>query len=237
MRGPPFNKETAMISVTVENNIDASKLNTTQSIPIGPSSVPLLSWKNSSAEELNGIKKWITDFLCNPHPSLGRSGDVCPHTKEAINKDSIFFTVENSFHLDKESEMKRIANQIELFKELKTANAESYKVIINVYPYINSAEYFKIESIQNELKPIFVESSLMIGQFYPGCKEKGLWNDNFFPLDSPIALLAIRNMAITDIAFLMSNNTFVKKYLDVFGEKGEKFLNKIIEHKKDMLLR
>ncbi len=226
-----------MISPAVEKNIDTSKLNTSKSIPIAPSSVPLLSWKNSSAEELTDIKKWITEFLCNPHPSLGRSGDVCPLTKEAINKDSIFFTIENSFHLDKESEMKKIAGQIELFKDLKTANAETYKVIINVYPYLNSEEYFKIESIQNELKPLFVEESLMIGQFYPGCKEKGLWNDNFYPLDSPIALLAIRNMAITDIAFLMSNNTFVKKYLDVFGEKGEKFLKKIIEHKKDMLLR
>jgi hypothetical protein len=221
-----------MISPAKEKNIDNSKLNSTQSIPIAPSPITLLSWKNSNAKELTGIKKWITEFLCNPHPLLGRSGDVCPLTKEAINKDSIFFTIEKSFHLDKESEMKKITNQIKLFKELKTANAESYKVIINVYPYIKNTEYFKIESIQNKLKPIFVEESLMIGQFYPGCKEKGLWNDNFYPLDSPIALLAIRNMAITDIAFLMSSHIFVKRYLDVFGEKGEIFLNKIIEHKK-----
>jgi hypothetical protein len=231
-----LNKEKAMISPAVEKNIDNSKLNTIQSIPIAPPPIPLLSWKNSSTKELTDIKKWITEFLCSPHPSLGRSGDVCPLTKEAINKDSIFFTIENSFHLDKESEMKKIASQIQLFKELETANAESYKVIINVYPYINNTEYFKIKSIQNELKPIFVEESLMIGQFYPGCKEKGLWNDNFYPLDSPIALLAIRNMAITDIAFLMSNNAYIKKYLDVFGEKGEIFLKKIIEHKKEMPL-
>ncbi|MGZ6416701.1 MAG: DUF6875 domain-containing protein [Bacteroidia bacterium] len=226
-----------MISPAVEKNIDASKLNITKSIPIAPSLMPLLSWKNSTAEELNSIKKWITEFLCRPHPSLGRSGDVCPLTKEAINKDSIFFTIEKSWHLDKESEIKKIASQIKLFKGIKTANAETYKVIINAYPYIDKAEYCKIESIQNELKPMFVAESLMIGQFYPGCQEKGLWNDNFFPLDSPIALLAIRNMAITDIAFLMSNDVFVTKYLEVFGEKGENFLKKFIEHKKDMLLR
>jgi hypothetical protein len=226
-----------MISSAVEKNIDASKLNTSKSSPMAHSSIPLLSWKNSDAEELIGIKKWITEFLCSPHPSLGRSGDVCPLTKEAISKDSIFFTIERSFHLDKESEIKKIVSQIQLFKDLKTANAESYKVIINVYPHITNTEYFKVESIQNELKPIFVEDRLMIGQFYPGCKEKGLWNDNFFPLDSPVALLAIRNMAITDIAFLMQNTVFVKKYLEIFGEKGEQFLKKFIEHKKNMLLR
>lgn len=191
----------------------------------------LLSWKNSNAEELDGIKSWITEFLCNPHPSLGRTGNVCPFTREAINKDTIYFSLEKSFYLDQENEIKKITNQIRLFKELKTNNYEEYKVIINAYPYIDKSEYNKIELIQNELKPIFVKESLMIGQFYPGCTEKGLWNDNFFPLDSPLSFLAIRNMAITDIAFLMSNDSFLEKYLQVFEKKGEDFLKKFMEHK------
>lgn len=194
----------------------------------------LLSWKNSNKEELNSIKNWISEFLCNPHPSLGRTGNVCPFAREAIDKDSIYFTLENSFYLDKEHEIKKITNQIRLFKELKIDNNEDYKVIINAYPYINKSEYNKIELIQNELKPVFVEESLMIGQFYPGCKEKGLWNDNFFPLDSPISFLAIRNMAITDIAFLMSNNYFIEKYLQHFGKRGEDFLKKLVERNKSI---
>lgn len=194
----------------------------------------LLSWKNSNKEELNSIKNWISEFLCNPHPSLGRTGNVCPFAREAIDKDSIYFTLENSFYLDKEREIKKITSQIRLFKELKTDNNEDYKVIINAYPYINKSEYNKIELIQNELKPVFVEESLMIGQFYPGCKEKGLWNDNFFPLDSPISFLAIRNMAITDIAFLMSNNYFIEKYLQDFGKRGEDFLKKFMERNKSI---
>ncbi|MGZ4970441.1 MAG: DUF6875 domain-containing protein [Methylobacter sp.] len=196
------------------------------------SQAELLSWKNSNQEELNSIKNWINDFLCNPHPLLGRTGNVCPFTREAIDKDSIYFSLENSFYLNQENEIQKITSQIKLFKELKTNNNESYKVIINAYPYIDKSEYNKIELIQNELKPLFVQESLMIGQFYPGCKEKGLWNDNFFPLDSPISLLAIRNMAITDIAFLISDNYFVEKYLQVFEKKGEDFLMKFMERKK-----
>lgn len=191
----------------------------------------LLSWNNSNAEELDSIKSWITEFLCNPHPSLGRTGNVCPFAREAINKDTIYFSLENSIYLDKENEIKKITNQVRLFKELKTSNNEEYKVIINAYPYIDKSEYSKIELIQNELKPVFVNENLMIGQFYPGCKEKGLWNDGFFPLDSPVSFLAIRNMAITDIAFLMSNSSFLEKYLQVFEKKGEDFLNKFMELK------
>ena len=191
----------------------------------------LQSWENSNQEELNGIKNWIKEFLCSPHPSLGRVGSVCPFTREAINKDTIYFSLEKYFYLDKEIEIKKISSQIKLFKALKVNNHEDYKVIINAYPYLDKSEYIKIELIQNELKPLFVEENLMIGQFYPGCKEKGLWNDNFFPLDSPISLLAIRNMAITDIAFLISTNSFVEKYLQVFGKKGEDFLIKYMERK------
>jgi len=191
----------------------------------------LQSWENSNQEELNGIKNWIKEFLCSPHPSLGRVGSVCPFTREAINKDTIYFSLEKYFYLDKEIEIKKISSQIRLFKALKVNNHEDYKVIINAYPYLDKSEYIKIELIQNELKPLFVEENLMIGQFYPGCKEKGLWNDNFFPLDSPISLLAIRNMAITDIAFLISTNSFVEKYLQVFGKKGEDFLIKYMERK------
>ncbi|MGZ5044143.1 MAG: DUF6875 domain-containing protein [Methylobacter sp.] len=191
----------------------------------------LQSWENSNHEELKGIKSWINEFLCSPHPSLGRVGNVCPFTREAINKDTIYFSLENSFYLDKDIEIKIISSQINLFKSLKVDNREDYKVIINAYPYLDKSEYIKIELIQNELKPLFVEENLMIGQFYPGCKEKGLWNDKFFPLDSPISLLAIRNMAITDIAFLISTNSFLEKYLQVFGKRGEDFLIKYMERK------
>ena len=196
-------------------------------------SAELLSWNNSAdVSELNTIRNWITDFLCASHPNLGRSGDVCPFTREAIKKDSIFFTVENTGKLDKPKEIHKITYQIQQFKELKTNNAEKHKVIINAYPNISADEYVTIEAIQKELKPFFVDQCLMIGQFYPGCREKGLWNDQFFPLDSPEPFIAIRHMVITDIAFLMSNEEFLNKYLKVFGNKGENFYVKFMEHNK-----
>lgn len=191
----------------------------------------LASWHNTTdIVELNVIKDWITNFLCAPHSDLGRSGDVCPFTREAIQKDSIFFTVQTSAKLDKDKEMARVSALVTVFKELETNSAEKYKVIINAYPNISADDYVIIEQIQNELKPLFVDQCLMIGQFYPGCREKGLWNDQFFPLDSPEPFLAIRHMAMTDIAFLMSNENFLSKYLQVFGRKGEAFYVKFMEY-------
>jgi len=60
----------------------------------------------------------------------------------------------------------------------------------------------------------------MVGQFYEGCAESGLWNDSFQPLQSPIPLLAIRNMVPSDFLFLhgkRGNEGMLISYLNRFG--------------------
>jgi hypothetical protein len=62
----------------------------------------------------------------------------------------------------------------------------------------------------------------MVGQFYAGCPESGLWNDSFRALESPIPLLAIRNMVPSDFPFLhgrRGNPAMLLSYLNKFGTK------------------
>ena len=59
-----------------------------------------------------------------------------------------------------------------------------------------------IDRVQTELKSLFVESFLMLGEFHPLNNSEGLRNPNFRPLRSPIPLLVIRHMMPTDIVFL-----------------------------------
>jgi hypothetical protein len=71
--------------------------------------------------------------------------------------------------------------------------------------------------VQQELKPDFVHEGLMVGQFYPGCREPGLWNRDFRPLESPIPLIAIRYMVSNDFPFLSSNASWIEVYLRRFA--------------------
>ena len=64
----------------------------------------------------------------------------------------------------------------------------------------------------------------MIGQFYPGCAENGLWNPDFRPLDSPLPMLAIRHMVESDLPFLTretdppeERSSFLRSYLFRLG--------------------
>jgi hypothetical protein len=42
----------------------------------------------------------------------------------------------------------------------------------------------------------------------------------FRPLQTPVPLIAIRNMVPTDIAFLYGNEQYVSVYMEKFGSRG-----------------
>ncbi len=82
-----------------------------------------------------------------------------------------------------------------------------------------------IDSVQQKLKPLFVESGLMIGEFHKRNESPGLHNPNFRPLRSPIPLLAIRFMVEADLPFLLNaadprlRIRYLESYLKCFDQK------------------
>jgi hypothetical protein len=111
----------------------------------------------------------------------------------------------------------------DLFLELEptTGPVSTLKAILILFPDVTHAKAsVDMEALQKRLKPDFVKKGLMIGQFYEGCAESGLWNDSFQPLQSPIPLLAIRNMVPSDFLFLhgkRGNEGMLISYLNRFG--------------------
>jgi hypothetical protein len=97
------------------------------------------------------------------------------------------------------------------------------KTILIIYPGIpDELAAFNLEPLQKQLKPQFVNRGIMVGQFYAGCPESGLWNDSFLALESPMPLLAIRNMVPSDFPFLhgrRGNRAMLLAYLNKLGTK------------------
>ena len=105
--------------------------------------------------------------------------------------------------------------------EPKTGPASMLKTILILFPDVTHTNAsVHIEALQKKLKPEFVKN--MIGQFYEGCPEGGLWNNNFRPLQSPLPLLAIRNMVPSDFPFLhgkRESEGMLVSYLNQFGTR------------------
>jgi hypothetical protein len=77
-----------------------------------------------------------------------------------------------------------------------------------------------INGLHHRLKPSFVASGMMLGEFFHSCEKPGLRNPEFRPLRSPLPLLVIRPMVRQDIVFLSDRMEFIRAYLGVHQQAG-----------------
>ncbi|HEX6903895.1 MAG TPA: hypothetical protein VF789_29560 [Thermoanaerobaculia bacterium] len=166
------------------------------------------------------VVRWAHDYLCQPHPALGREGPVCPYTEPSLKRGLFWLTVYPGPDPKLEEVSAVVARYREWFLELEPAAGKEteYKAILILFPDLAPARApGVIDALQAALKPQFVAAGLMIGQFHAGCQEPALWNRDFRPLRSSVPLLAIRHMVRTDAAFLIKDAGSLASYLRRFG--------------------
>lgn len=100
-----------------------------------------------------------------------------------------------------------------------------------MFPYLpkESAPKF-IDHLQQRLKADFVNYGLMIGEFhFSPSKKTGIWNENFYPLFSPIPLLVIRYLVPNAFYFLWVKIEFFISYLEKFRDKIPEKLESLVK--------
>ncbi|MEH2150857.1 DUF6875 domain-containing protein [Nostoc sp.] len=174
------------------------------------------------------IIEWVKNFLGRPHPNLGRPGAVCPFVPLSLKSNSIRLAVIHTKDLYPEQLAEVVGCYRDIFLEMDAKEQELAinKAFLLIFPDIHIEDAPKlIDSVQQQLKPLFVESGLMIGEFHKRNESPGLHNPNFRPLRSPIPLLAIRFMVEADLPFLQSpadphlRIRYLEAYLKRFGHK------------------
>lgn len=173
------------------------------------------------------IVHWVKSFLGKPHPDLGRPGPVCPFVPHSLKSNSIRLAAIRTKDLYSDQLEEIIGRYRNLFLEMEVKEQELAinKAFLLIFPDIHEEGYQIIDSLQKKLKPLFVESGLMIGEFHKLNQSPGLHNPNFRPLRSPIPLLAIRFMVEGDLPFLLSpadphlRIRYLEAYLKCFGHK------------------
>jgi hypothetical protein len=163
------------------------------------------------------LSNWVLEYLCTPHPSLGRAGPVCPFTRQSIEKGKFWIATISNAQFESDEIVELIDGYRDLFLELPSKDLMD-KTIILALPGLNGETCGpKVDDLQKKLKPHFVNQGLMIGQFYSSCMESGLWNEQFHPLQSPIPLLAIRHMVPSDFPFLVGTRGNSQMLIDYFS--------------------
>ncbi|MBE8991682.1 hypothetical protein IQ275_32080 [Nostoc sp. LEGE 12450] len=172
--------------------------------------------------------EWVKSFLARPHPNLGRPGAVCPFVPYSLKSNSIRLAVIRTKYLYPEQLEEIVGRYKDIFlkMEVKEQELEINKAFLLIFPDVHIEDACKlIDSVQQKLKPLFVESGLMIGEFHKRNETPGMHNPDFRPLRSPIPLLAIRFMVEADLPFLLSpadprlRIRYLEAYLKCFDNK------------------
>ncbi|MFC9892197.1 DUF6875 domain-containing protein [Nocardia sp. NPDC127579] len=163
------------------------------------------------------IRGWARTYLTGHTAELGREGPVCPYVGPSIRRDLMWIGQIPGAHPRPAAVRRVLADALALFPELPPAEggAAALRTLITALPDLN--EYTLIDELHAELKTSFVEQGLMLGQFYPGCDQPGLWNKEFHPLDAPIPMLVVRTMMATDFPFLLARPEWMTAYVKKFA--------------------
>ena len=172
------------------------------------------------------LAQWIRSYLMSAHPDLGRSGDVCPFTAQALRLDTIRIAACEATNHDVTSIKPTMRYCFERFASIPCAKSmRHFRTIVVGFPKINDAQGLQaLERVQLELKFYCLLRGLMIGRFHRGSNDPGLWNPDFRPLRSPIPVLAIRELVENDALFATRHPLLMPAYLCKYPLAGPKRL-------------
>lgn len=171
------------------------------------------------------IGQWLKNFVAKPHSDVGRSGPLCPFVPKGLKLNYLRLKVIRSRNLSHQQIADLVLPYLNTFLQLEPTDAEEaylYKSVVLIFPDVEDDDAPQIiDSIHKQLKPLFVDSGVMLGEFHNRTESPGLHNSNFRPLRSPVPMLVIRPMTEADLPFLEDpgDPDLCIKYLQVYLHK------------------
>lgn len=176
--------------------------------------------------EMTDLHGWVESYLMNSHPELGRTGAVCPFTRQAAKIDTVRLAIS---HARADDEDKAFALIRGAFGELEAIPCKPamkhFRTVIVGFPQCADPDGIAmLKRIQRRHRFYSLARARMIGMMHAGSEDRGLWNPDFRPLRSPMPVLAIRHLVENDAPFAALHPALMVAYLARFPIKGTRRL-------------
>lgn len=175
---------------------------------------------------LRTLLHWVENYLMGGHPELGRTGAVCPFTKQAAKIDTVRLGISQAVPHDEEKAFTLIRDGFsELEKIPSKPGMRHFRTVIVGFPGCDSdAGIAMMKRVQRRLRFYSLRRGKMIGMMHATSEDPGLWNPDFRPLRAPLPVLAIRHMVEQDAPFAAKHPPLMIAYLLRFPLAGTKRL-------------
>lgn len=192
--------------------------------------IPLLTIAEARAETsdtqrggaIGRLLNWVETYLMKGHPDLGRTGAVCPFTRQAGKIDTVRLAISHVDAADEETAFRLIRR---CFRELEAIPCKPgmrhFRTVIVGFPDCDSPEgVAMLRRVQARHKFYSLARARMIGMMHAGSEAPGLWNPDFRPLRAPLPVLAIRHLVENDAPFAARHPLLLVAYLARFPLAG-----------------
>jgi hypothetical protein len=162
--------------------------------------------------------QWVDEYVCRPHPEIGREGPVCPFVPKLVESGEMRVEVDESLDGTDPAAMEaRMRAAVSAFEAIPLQPWE--KALVVLFPNVAGPDVAVVDQVQAALKPECVPKGLMVGQFHPLSTEPGARNPAFPANRAPLAAIALRYMSHHDIVFLDKDPEMFREYEQRYGDK------------------
>lgn len=169
---------------------------------------------------------WVEDYLMRSHADLGRTGAVCPFTRQAARLDTVRLGICEAGADGEEAAFALIRDSFRALEAIpaKPAMAHFRTVIVGFPACADPGGIAMLKRVQKRHKFYSLARNRMIGLMYTDSDAPGLWNPEFRPLRAPLPVLAIRHMVEHDAPFAARHPLLLLPYLARFPLAGTRRL-------------
>jgi hypothetical protein len=174
--------------------------------------------ENSSDERLATLLGWVEGYLMTGHADLGRTGAVCPFTRQAARLDAVRLAIGEAGPADEDAAFAMVRASFSGLEAIPVKPAMAhFRTVIIGFPGCSTADgVAMLKRVQDRHKFYSLARNRMIGLMHAESDAPGLWNPDFRPLRSPFPILAIRHMVEHDAPFAARHPLLLLPYLARF---------------------
>jgi hypothetical protein len=146
---------------------------------------------------LETTRKWLVEYLCEPHVLLGRAGPVCPFIPPALKAGSVL-VAERRFQADTgiAAVVAAVSEMMDGFEEADWPDRDaSVRALVWVLTGIPDERFHLLDDAHQATKTEVVGRGFMLGQFHPHRPEAAIRNPQFMVSRAPVPLFGLRQMA------------------------------------------
>lgn len=172
------------------------------------------------------LRNWVETYLMRGHDDLGRTGAVCPFTKQASRIDTVRLAISRAGADDEDEAFALVRSAFSELDDIPCKSGmEYFRTIIIGFPDCTDDDGFDmLQRVQKRHKFYSLSRFRMIGFMFAKSDAPGLWNADFRPLRAPLPVLAIRYLVEQDAPFAARHKLLMVPYLLRFGFGGAKKL-------------